>query len=246
MGHRGPSDGPAAAATRGVSERRTVALVPASDEADLVGATVRALLSMTAVYEVVVVDDGSRDGTSAVALAAGAMVLRIPRRIGKGGALEGALRRLPEPDVWLLADADLGESAASLVPVLEAVLADRADLAVAVLPPQAAGGLGTVRRFAARAILLLTSFEAEQPLSGQRAVRGAALERCRPLAAGFGVETAMTIDALRAGLRVIEVPAPGLAHRATGRDVAGFTHRGRQGLDILRAVAARALRRRRR
>ena len=228
-----------------MSDRRTVALVPAHDEADRIGATVRALLGLADVGEVVVVDDGSRDGTSSVALAAGATVLRIPRRIGKGGALEGALRRLPAPEVWLLADADLGGTAASLGPILDTVLEDHADLAIAVLPPQAAGGLGTVRRFAARAILLLTAFEAEQPLSGQRAVRGSALEACRPLAAGFGVETAMTIDALRAGVRVVEVPAPGLAHRATGRNAAGFAHRGRQGLDILRAVAARTLRRRR-
>lgn len=242
-GGSGPADPPAADR---VSERRVVALVPAHDEGDRVGATVRSLLRLPGVEEVVVVDDGSRDATSAVALAAGATVLRIPRRIGKGGALEGALRRLPPSDVWLLADADLGASAVALAPVLEAVLTDRADLAVAILPPQAARGLGTVRRFAARAILLLTGFTAEQPLSGQRAIHGEALDACRPLAAGFGVETAMTIDALRAGLRVLEVPAPGLAHRATGRDPAGFVHRGRQGLEILRAVIVRVLRRRRR
>ena len=224
---------------------RAVALVPAYDEDDRVGATVRALASIPGVSEVVVVDDGSRDATAAAALAAGATVLRSARRRGKGGALEGALRRLPPADVWLLADADLGESATGLVPVLEAVLTDRADLAVAVLPPQAPAGLGTVRRFAGRAILLLTGFEAQQPLSGQRAVRGPALRACRPLAPGFGVEVAMTIDALRAGLRVREVAAPGLTHRATGRNAAGFAHRGRQGSDILRAVTVRALRRHR-
>lgn len=224
---------------------RVVALVPAHDEGDRVGRTVRALASLEEVGEVIVVDDGSRDATAAVALAAGATVLRIPRRLGKGGALEGALRRLPPADVWLFADADLQESASELVPVLREVVEGRADLAVAVLPPQVSGGLGTVRRFAARAILLLTGFASSQPLSGQRAVRGAALGSCRPLASGFGVETAMTIDALRAGLVVREVPAPGLAHRATGRDLTGFVHRGRQGLDILRAVAVRAVRRRR-
>jgi glycosyl transferase family 2 len=228
-----------------VSVERVVALVPARDEGDRVGQTVRALASLPGVHEVVVVDDGSRDATAAVALAAGATVLRIRRRLGKGGALEGALRRLPPADVWLLADGDLEGSAASLGPVLDAVLTGGADLAVAVLPPQAATGLGTVRRFAARTIHLLTGFEAQQPLSGQRAVRGSALDACRPLAPGFGAEAGMTIDALRAGLRVVEVPAPGLAHRATGRDVAGFVHRGRQGLDVLRAVTARALRRRR-
>jgi hypothetical protein len=50
----------------------------------------------------------------------------------------------------------------------------------------------------------------------------------------------MTIDAVRAELRVVEVTAP-LYHRPTGRGVRGFAHRGRQGLDILVAVVPRAL-----
>ena len=44
------------------------------------------------------------------------------------------------------------------------------------------------------------------PLSGQRCITRAAFDAARPLARGFGVETAMTIDMLRAGFRVLEVP----------------------------------------
>ena len=51
----------------------------------------------------------------------------------------------------------------------------------------------------------------------------------------------MTIDAARAGLRVGEVAVDGLAHRPTHRDLRGFAHRGRQGLDIARALAPRAM-----
>jgi hypothetical protein len=225
--------------------RRVVALVPAHDEGATIRATVRALASLPGVEDVVVVDDGSADGTASAALSAGATVLRIPQRIGKGGAMEGALRRLAAADVWLFADGDLGGSAVGLAPVLDKVVAGDADLAIAVLPPQTGGGLGTVKRFAARAIRSLSGFETTEPLSGQRALTAAALAACRPLAAGFGVETAMTIDAVRAGCRVVEVPAPGLAHRVTGRDLAGFGHRGRQGLEIARAAAVRAVRRRR-
>jgi glucosyl-3-phosphoglycerate synthase len=56
----------------------------------------------------------------------------------------------------------------------------------------------------------------------------------------------MTIDAVRAGLRVIEIPIEGLSHRPTGRGARGFAHRARQGADMLAAVAPRliALRRR--
>lgn len=219
---------------------RVVALVPAHDEGDRVADTVRALRSMDAVAEVVVVDDGSGDGTASAALAAGAAVLQTARRRGKGRALEGALRRLPPADVWLLADADLGASATGLGAVLEEVLSGRADVAVAVLPPASGGGFGLVKRASARAIRSLSGFEAREPLSGQRAVRAEVMDACRPLAAGFGVETAFTIDAVRRGFRVIEVPTD-LEHRPTGRAPRGFVHRGRQGLDILLAVVPRAL-----
>jgi glycosyltransferase involved in cell wall biosynthesis len=219
---------------------RVVALVPARDEADRVGATVAALRAIREVDEVVVVDDGSTDGTGSRALAAGATVLQIPRRAGKGKALEGALRRLSAPDVWLLADADLAASAAELERVLAPVLAGEVHLAIAAFPPGQGGGFGLVKRFASRAIRWCSGFTAAEPLSGQRALTAEALGACRPLARGFGVETAMTIDAVRAGLRVVEVPAR-LSHRPTGRSVRGFAHRGRQGVDILLAVAPRAL-----
>jgi glycosyltransferase involved in cell wall biosynthesis len=228
-----------------VSGPRVVALVPAHDESDRIGPTVRAIADLRGVTEVVVVDDGSRDGTADLALAAGATVLRVQTRLGKGTAVEGALDRIAPADVWLFADGDLGGSATALAPVLDAVLLGRADLAIAAFPPQPGGGLGTVKRFAAEAIRVLGGFRATQPLSGQRAMTAEALRACRPLAPGFGMETAMTIDAARAGLRIEEVSAPGLTHRATHRDLRGFVHRGRQGLDIARAVAVRLPRRRR-
>jgi glycosyltransferase involved in cell wall biosynthesis len=217
---------------------RVTALVPARNEAERVGATVAALRSIAQLDEVVVVDDASRDGTASVALASGATVLRTPRRAGKGAAMEGALRRLPPSDVWLFADADLGSSATGLEPVLAEVVSGRADLAVAVPPPQEGAGFGLVRRAAARGIRAAAAFDAAAPLSGQRAVAAPALEACRPLARGFGVETAMTIDVVRAGCRVVEVPAQ-IVHRPTGRSLRGFAHRGRQALEILVALAVR-------
>jgi Glycosyl transferase family 2 len=217
---------------------RVVALVPARDEVDRIAATVAALGTLGEVGEVVVADDASSDGTASIALAAGATVLRTRRRTGKGGVMEGALRRVPPADVWLFADADLAETAGGLRPVLDVVLDGRADLAIAVPPPQEGGGFGLVRQAAARAIHAACGFDAAAPLSGQRAITAAALEVCRPLAGGFGIETAMTIDAVRRGFRVLEVPAA-VRHRPTGRGPAGFVHRGRQGVDIAAAALLR-------
>jgi glycosyltransferase involved in cell wall biosynthesis len=216
-----------------------LALVAARDEADRIAATVAALRSVASVTDVVVADDGSVDDTAARAIDAGARVLRTPRSRGKGGALDGAIAALDvTPDVWLLVDGDLAETAAGVEPLLEAVLGGRADLAIGVIPRAEGGGFGLVRRAAAAAIRRLGGVEVTQPLSGQRALTADAMTAVRPLADGFGVETAMTIDAARAGLRVLEVPVD-VRHRATHRDVAGFTHRGRQGVHIARAVLAR-------
>ncbi len=223
-----------------MTTRRVCALIAARNEADRIAATVSALRSLPHVEDVVVVDDASTDGTASAALAAGATVMQGRRRAGKGRALEGALRRLPPAGVWLLADADLGHTAAHLWGVLSEVLEGRADLAVAILPPARDGGFGLVKRSAGRAIRLLSGFPAVEPLSGQRALTQEALEACRPLSAGFGLETGMTIDAVRRGFRVVEVRAD-LDHRATGRGLGGFAHRGRQGIDVLFAILPRAL-----
>jgi glycosyltransferase involved in cell wall biosynthesis len=217
-----------------------VAVVPAHNEEDVIAVTVKELLSIPDVGEVVVVADGCSDRTALEAAGAGARVLRPPRRLGKGGAVEGAVHRLPRADVYLLVDGDTGDTAGEADRLLDPLRAGRLDLAIGVLPPQNGGGFGMVRGMAAALIRAVTGFRATAPLSGQRALTGAVMSGCRPLAGGFGVEAAMTVDAVRLGFRVGEVPVA-MRHRATGRNVRGFVHRARQGFDILRSLAPRAL-----
>ena len=69
-------------------------------------------------------------------------------------------------------------------------------------------------------------------------VRASTLRTLLPFAASYGMETGMTIDAVRAGYRVAEIEAD-LAHRATGKTLGGFAHRARQLRDILAAYLSR-------
>jgi glycosyltransferase involved in cell wall biosynthesis len=220
---------------------RVAAVVAARNEAGRVGATVEAIRSIPGVDEVVVADGSSEDGTADEALAAGARVLVGPARDGKGGALEAAVGWIEPADVYLLLDADLGLTAREGGALLDEVRSGAADLAIGLLPREPRhGGFRLVKRAAGEAIRRLSGFRAAEPLSGQRAITAACLAAVRPLAPGFGVEVAMTVDAVRAGFGVVEVPVA-MRHAPTGRDLAGFVHRGRQGLDLLRAALPRAL-----
>lgn len=219
---------------------RVLALVPARNEEERVASTVEAIRDIPDVEEVIVIDGASADDTASEAHRAGARVLIAPRSVGgKGGALEGALRRVRAADVYLLLDADLGATAREAERLLTEVRSGQADLAIGVLPRQSGhGGFRLVKRLAGRIIRRLSGFTTLEPLSGQRAVRREVLDAVRPLAPGFGVEVAMTIDAVRAGFRVVEVPVR-MHHAVTGRNLAGFLHRARQGRDLLGAALRR-------
>jgi glycosyltransferase involved in cell wall biosynthesis len=225
------------AAKTGDSGSSVLALVAARNEEDRIADTVAALCAVPAVGSVVVVDDGSRDRTVDRARSAHATVVR-GGPAGKGDAIEAALSVTPAADVYVLADGDLGASAVGLAPLVDAVLARRTDLAVGVLPEPPTGGFGLVKRFASAAVGRIAGYRPRAPLSGQRVATRECLWACRPLARGFGLESAMTADAVRMGFRVEEMPVK-VEHRFTTKDPAGFLHRGRQGADIVRAMATR-------
>ena len=214
---------------------RRVAIVAARNEADRIGDTLAALAQALPGIESYVADDASSDGTRVAALAAGATVIGRNRPHGKGGnmtaAATAALDDLPGDATVLLCDGDLGTSAANLVPLVEAVDSGRCDLAVAGFERKVGGGLGLAKGFARCSIKRLSGFEAGAPISGQRAMRAAVLRDVLPFAPRYGMEIGMTVDAVRAGHRVAEVVLP-LEHRATGRTLGGFAHRGRQLRDF--------------
>lgn len=221
------------------------AVVTARDEEERLPATLQALLRLPDLSRLVVADDGSSDSTAALARAAGAEVISLPSPKGKGAALRAGILTArgrsasgadPSPRPLLLADADLGPSAARLVALLEALDGDH-PVSVAAFPNgvAAAGGFGLVKNMSRRAMARRAGIAPSEPLSGQRALLPRALDALPGIAPGFGAEVGMTLDLLSAGIRPLEVPLP-LSHRPTGKSPRGFAHRARQGLDVLRAL----------
>jgi Glycosyl transferase family 2 len=224
-------------------------VIPAKNEADRIGATVRAAAGLPGADLVVVVDDGSSDGTAAAAERAGARVVRHPRNRGKAAALEtgaAAVALLESagpgaavPHLLLFLDADLGDTAAQAGPLAEPVRSGTADMTIAIFSSRVRqGGFGFVTAASGAGIERATGWRPAQPLNGQRCLTRAAFEAALPLAAGWGVETGLTIDLLRLGLRITEVEVP-LAHRATGNDWRSQVHRARQLAGVAVALAAR-------
>lgn len=227
-----------------------IAIIPAYNEESTIAETASATRRIPFVEQVVVVDDGSQDSTAARAREVGAHVVSISPNSGKAAAIEAGLEAISsqaskEPLILLL-DADLGTTASSASVLIEAVVAGEADAAIGLLPRRAdasGGGFGLVVGLSRWGIRKCTGWEAIQPLSGQRCLTWKALRSVRPLAKGFGVETAMTIDLLQGGSRVIEVECD-LAHRVTGKDWKSQLHRGRQLRDVALCLVPRLSKRR--
>src|SRR6201987_5968931 len=100
------------------------------------------------------------------------------------------------------------------------------------------GGAGPGVGLSRAGIRRATGWQPAQPLNGQRCLTRAAFEAARPLARGWGVETALTIDLVRQVSRVPEVEVD-LAPRATGTGARAQLHRARQLADVARALAVR-------
>jgi glycosyltransferase involved in cell wall biosynthesis len=227
----------------------TSVIVIAHNEADRIGATLAALARAFPGAPVFLADDGSTDATPEIARDAGARVVRSERVIGKGGAATLAARdalRHARVDpggegggaIFILCDGDLGESAGELGALAETIRRGDSDVAVAGFTRRVGGGVGLALAFARWAVRRRCGLRATAPISGQRALSARALEDVLPFARGFGMELGMTIDAVRAGHRLVETELD-LAHRASGRTPAGFAHRARQLFDFLLVYLAR-------
>ncbi len=187
-------------------QRQVVALIPAFNEARRIAPVIQ---GAAAFLPVLVVDDGSRDDTAAVATAAGADVVRHPVNKGKGAALLTgfAWARDHGYAAVVMLDADGQHDPAELPKFLAAYAADQGELLIGCrdfsrIPP--------VRRLSnsvGRAVLSWALGESiRDNQCGYRLVDRRVIECLRPTVGGFEFEVEMIAQTLAAGLRLHWVP----------------------------------------
>lgn len=208
---------------------RISVLIPAYNEQDRIGATLEGVLGLKSIDEIVVVDDGSADRTYEIAASyEGVSAYKLEQNSGKGYAVNFGLTKIKDADIIVFLDADVGSTSGEVQKLIEPIINGECDVTIAAFPPAAKkGGFGLVKRLARSGVKLFTGAELSATLSGQRAFKKEVLDIFDAIPSGYGVEVGMTIDILRKGFKVKEVPVY-MTHNETGRDISGFKHRGKQ------------------
>jgi glycosyltransferase involved in cell wall biosynthesis len=209
----------------------TSVIVPAFNEASTIAAVVSALRASAPWREVIVVDDGSADGTGDLAEAAGATVVRHPYNKGNGAAVKSGVRRATGLHV-LIVDADGqhrpadGARLVAQLGVYDLVVGARSARTQATLPRRAGNAMlnGLAGYLTGRAIPDLTS--------GFRAARRECLlEFLHLLPNGFSTPTTTTLAFVKAGYNVAFEPIE--AERREGRSKIRFAQDGAKFFLIL-------------
>ena len=182
-------------------------ITPAYNEEEALPSVLAALAPLREQgLEVIVVDDGSTDGTSRVAGQSGVEVVRLQRNVGKAGAVRAGLDAAARTKIVLI-DAD-ATYPVDVIPEFGRLLDDY-DV---VLGARTAGRIHipAVNRFGNAALRTIiqwfSGFGSVDPLTGLFGIRREHLAAMDVRSRGFGLEAEMAVKAARMGLRWIDVP----------------------------------------
>ncbi len=177
---------------------RVAAIVPAYNEENTVGAIIGTLLNCPSVHEVIVVSDGSSDGTAEVAQSYSVHLVDLETNLGKGGAMKAGAAET-DCEVLVFIDADLvGLRCEHIETLLQPVLSGRTAMSIGVFSE------GRPSTDLAQKIA--------PSLSGQRAIKKELFDQVPNLEhSRYGVELALTRYAEQKGVEIIAVPLPALS-----------------------------------
>lgn len=219
-------------------DRKIAVIIPALNEEDGIGMVLQAIPRW--VDDVVVVDNGSTDGTASVARSKGARVIGEPRR-GYGSACLAGISALDDPDVVVFLDADFSDHPDEMGTLVDPIIENEADMVIGsrAASRREPGALPLQSRFGNRlACNLLRLFWGVRytDLGPFRAIRYPSLESLGMRDLDYGWTIEMQIKAARYGLRAMEVPVS--YRRRIGRSKISGTIRGTvgAGVKILRVI----------
>lgn len=190
--------------------RRVALIVPARNEAESLPSTLTRVPDV--VDHVIVVDNGSRDGTSAVARSLGATVVHenIP---GYGNACQAALRALErvEPDIVAFADGDGSNNVEKITTLLDPLIEGRADLVLERRIPVDNGALTILQRcgnYLVTKLIQLVWGHRYRDLGPMRAMVWSSLKGLNMRDRGYGWTVEMQVKALKHGMKILEIALP--------------------------------------
>jgi len=203
---------------------RRIALVPAFNEQQNVGRVIEEIRAFDPGLDIVVIDDGSVDGTAAAAREHGATVLCLPFNLGIGGAVQTGFRYAFEHDYELAVrvDGDGQHDPAQLDRVIAPVLAGEADIAVGSRFVEASQGYRSSRsrrvgiRLLALVVSRIVGRRVTDTTSGFQALNSKGIALFARDYPHDYPEVEATVMVSRHRLRAVEVPVS-MRERSSGR-----------------------------
>ncbi|MBS4536222.1 glycosyltransferase family 2 protein [Clostridium sp. D2Q-14] len=212
-------------------EYNLTVIIPVYNEEDRIISTIKGLKKIDLIDKIIVVDDGSTDNTFKLVNNCNVECIRISDNKGKGYAIKEGLKKI-DSKYYIFLDGDLGFTSQEVKYLIKPVINDKYDISIGKFNSiNKKNGFGFVKKLAKIGMKFYTGSSINSVLSGQRVYTREALNLIRYIPDRYGIEVAMTIQAVEKKLKIKEVNV-NMNHRITKMNIKDLFHRGKQFKDI--------------